>query len=325
MSPAPLVSIVIPTYNRAQMIGAAVQSCREQTHPNCEIIIVDDGSTDDTASVLAALAREAVGAVHVIRQSNAGASAARNTGLEAARGAYVQFLDSDDVLHPEKIERQLTAIGRVEACDGVLCFGRLETANGSQRIGLDLGTDPMAYVQELCSRTVHVVQTAAPLWRRDFLTDERTWNAGISLGDDLEFHIRCLADMRELAFVADELFVVKYHDGDRLSDFSIDNRRLLSLLSTCEAIFRTLVAKNKWTGLCADNSIAIMRSLYVNFLRRLPDADVHLLEKLILEMARPSTRSFTLYAMLFLRRLLGRNAVLAMADASRAQSIRCVH
>lgn len=314
MPSCPLVSIVIPTYNRASIIGEAVQSCREQTHQNCEIIIVDDGSTDDTFAVLSALERGSGGTVRVIGQSNAGASAARNAGLKAARGDYVQFLDSDDVLHPEKIEQQLLAMDGFEACDAALCFGLLEIDDRLHRIGLDLGTDPMSYVQELCSRAVHVMQTAAPLWRREFLTAGRLWNESISLGDDLEYHVRCMADARAVIFVSKELFTVRHHGGDRLSDFSMDNGRLLSLLSTSEAIFRTLTAKNKWTAACADNSTEVMRTLYINFLRRLSDDDVRHLETLIIEMARPSAKASALYAMLAFRRMVGRTPLSALVD-----------
>jgi glycosyltransferase involved in cell wall biosynthesis len=87
----PLVSIVIPTFNRARQISEAVLSCRRQTHPNCEIIVVDDGSSDDTPAVVAALARETGHELRLILQANAGASSARNAGLAACRGSYAQF------------------------------------------------------------------------------------------------------------------------------------------------------------------------------------------------------------------------------------------
>lgn len=97
-----LVSLIIPTYNRAATIGAAVESALSQTHQPVEVIVVDDGSSDDT---LAALGRFG-SAIKVVAQKNAGPSAARNRGVFESKGGILAFLDSDDVWMPEKIRRQ---------------------------------------------------------------------------------------------------------------------------------------------------------------------------------------------------------------------------
>lgn len=99
-----LVSILIPAYNAERWIGGTLRSAQRQTWPHLEIIVVDDGSTDRTAEV----ARAAADArTRVLVQRNAGAAAARNAALRASTGDYVQFLDADDLLAPDKIERQL--------------------------------------------------------------------------------------------------------------------------------------------------------------------------------------------------------------------------
>lgn len=103
---ADLVSVVVPTYNRAYCVGRAIDSVRKQTHKNWELIVVDDGSTDDTAAFVS----KQYGSdprIRYIHQTNAGVSAARNTGINAARGNFVAFLDSDDVWKPWKLELQL--------------------------------------------------------------------------------------------------------------------------------------------------------------------------------------------------------------------------
>ena len=92
----PQVSVVIPTYNQARFVAATVESALAQTYPNVEIIVVDDGSTDDTQAVLSAYR----GTVHCIYQQNKGLAGARNTGFLASRGDYLLFLDSDDLMHP---------------------------------------------------------------------------------------------------------------------------------------------------------------------------------------------------------------------------------
>ncbi len=101
--PEPLVSVIIPTYNRAHLIADAVQSVLDQTYPNIEVIVVDDGSTDETVKVLDRFGD----AVTVLKQVNQGVAAARNTGIKAVQGDYISFLDSDDMFVPEKIARQM--------------------------------------------------------------------------------------------------------------------------------------------------------------------------------------------------------------------------
>jgi glycosyltransferase involved in cell wall biosynthesis len=103
MAGGPTVSVVIPTYNYGHLVGEAVESALNQTRPALEVIVVDDGSTDDTPARLAAFGDR----IRVIRQANAGLSAARNAGIVAARGEWVALLDSDDAFHPEKTARQL--------------------------------------------------------------------------------------------------------------------------------------------------------------------------------------------------------------------------
>jgi glycosyltransferase involved in cell wall biosynthesis len=102
-SPAPLVSVIIPTYNRAWCVERAVDSVLTQTIRDVELVVVDDGSNDDTARRLAAYGP----ALQVISQANRGVSAARNAGIAAARGRWIALLDSDDYWLPDKLAVQL--------------------------------------------------------------------------------------------------------------------------------------------------------------------------------------------------------------------------
>ena len=99
------VSVVMPAYNAASTIGSAMRSVALQTHRDWELIVVDDGSTDQTAE-LAAAAAAADRRIRLIRQRNQGVAAARNAGIEAATGRYLAFLDADDTWLPEKLQRQ---------------------------------------------------------------------------------------------------------------------------------------------------------------------------------------------------------------------------
>lgn len=111
----PLVSIVIPTYNRAGVICRTVDNVLEQTYPNTEIIIVDDGSKDDTVERLKKYGER----IRVIRQANAGPAAARNRGIEAARGKFVALQDSDDLWVNTKLAKQISVLET--AGDAVVC------------------------------------------------------------------------------------------------------------------------------------------------------------------------------------------------------------
>ena len=109
MIPMPEVSVIVPTHNRASLISQTLESVASQTFSNWECLVVDDGSTDETEEVVAAfVARDA--RFRYYRQENAGASSARNAGLALAQGRFVTFLDSDDLLEPDKLEWQVAAL-----------------------------------------------------------------------------------------------------------------------------------------------------------------------------------------------------------------------
>lgn len=124
----PLVSIIIPAYNAAPYVGDAIRSVQQQTYTNWELLITDDGSTDDTATAVKPfLADERI---RYTRQTNSGVSAARNTGIAAAKGAYIGFLDADDALLPDSIGEKINVLeaepntdfvfGDVIYCDATL-------------------------------------------------------------------------------------------------------------------------------------------------------------------------------------------------------------
>ncbi len=103
----PTVSIIVPTYDRAALLPRALDSIIAQTFDDWEIVLVDDGSTDETDSLAWDYASRLGPRFNYIRQSNAGSSAARNRGIDAGRGRFVAFLDSDDEFLPDKLERQM--------------------------------------------------------------------------------------------------------------------------------------------------------------------------------------------------------------------------
>ena len=111
----PTVSVVIPCHNASSFVRRALRSVAAQTLPASSVICVDDGSTDDTLDVLQAFAAEATIPITVISQENAGGAAARNAGLEMVDSDYVQFLDADDELLPDKLATQVAELDHSRA------------------------------------------------------------------------------------------------------------------------------------------------------------------------------------------------------------------
>ena len=107
----PLVSVIIPVHNGEQFIGTALRSVLDQTYTHLEIIVVDDGSTDNSAEIVEVMAARDP-RIRLCRQANGGASAARNHAIALSHGAYIAPLDADDIWHPEKTEKQLALMER---------------------------------------------------------------------------------------------------------------------------------------------------------------------------------------------------------------------
>lgn len=129
---APTVSVVIPTFDRAALLPVAVASALAQRPAPLEVIVVDDGSTDDTPEVC----RRFPPPVRTIRQANTGPAAARNRGIRKARGDYVAFLDSDDVWLPGKLAAQLAALTAAPGAGWCVCDCELADASGTPLPGL---------------------------------------------------------------------------------------------------------------------------------------------------------------------------------------------
>jgi len=110
MNKNPTVSVIIPTYNRAHLVGRAIQSVLNQTYQDFELIVVDDGSKDSTEKVIKEFQQKDNRIIYLKHDQNKGGSAARNTGIKASRGEYIAFLDSDDLWLPEKLKVEINIL-----------------------------------------------------------------------------------------------------------------------------------------------------------------------------------------------------------------------
>lgn len=127
----PKVSVIIPSYNRADLITETVNSVLAQTYKDFELIIVDDGSTDATLTVLKTYGD----AIHYIKKENGGQGSARNVGIKAASGEYIAFLDSDDLWHSQKLEKQME-IFKFSNTNWVYCDMEMFDSDTKRSLGL---------------------------------------------------------------------------------------------------------------------------------------------------------------------------------------------
>lgn len=149
----PRVSVIIPTYNHAQFVVQAVESALAQTYADLEVIIVDDGSTDDTQAVLARYGAE----INYIYQENQGLSAARNAGISVARGDYFLFLDADDLVLANKLELQVSIV------DAQPDFGLVYRAfNTSTKMAPEFYTRSDHVSRATCSKICYVARSFSP-------------------------------------------------------------------------------------------------------------------------------------------------------------------
>jgi glycosyltransferase involved in cell wall biosynthesis len=199
--PLPLVSVVIPTYNYAHYIGDALRSVQAQTYGNWECVVVDDGSTDDTEAVVADFAARD-GRISYVRQANARQAAARNNGIRRAAGEYFQFLDADDMIEPEKLERQLRFLRDNPAVDIVYSDIRYFDADdpASVRRAADPGEEPwMPQIsgsgREFMMRLVrnNIMPINAPLIPRAVVERVGPFDEDLTPVEDWAYHVRCAA------------------------------------------------------------------------------------------------------------------------------------
>lgn len=132
MAEKPTVSVIIPTYNRAHLVGRATQSVLNQTYKDFELIIVDDGSTDNTKDIIREFRKKDKRIKYIRHEKNRGGSAARNTGIKATRGEYIAFQDSDDEWLSEKLEQQMKIFKNVPSKVGIVYTGFLRIENSKK-------------------------------------------------------------------------------------------------------------------------------------------------------------------------------------------------
>lgn len=210
-----LVSVIVPVYNRPDMLRQAVGSVLAQTYPRFEILIVDDASTDDTPRVIDELAASDA-RIRGLRRPNGGPGLARETGRLAARGEFIQYLDSDDLLLPRKFELQVAAL-RAHPEAGV-AYGRIVYRDAN---GREIACDWKPANQNVTSIFPSFLlarwwETVSPLFRRSVTDAAGPWTS-LRLEEDWEYDTRIGSLGVRLVFVDEPVGEHRDHPEERLS------------------------------------------------------------------------------------------------------------
>lgn len=219
-----IVSVIIPTYNRADLIVESLESVLAQTYTNLEVIVVDDGSTDQTRSVLEPYA----GKIKYIRQANLGVSAARNRGLQEASGEFVAFQDSDDLWLAGKLEWQVEFLLKNLQYDLVCGNGVFLT---DERLYID-GKRLDAFRKEgLNLKTVYLNGHVPPptiLVRKEAAVKVGGFDPRLSVVEDWDFLLRFLLEFKG-AFLDRVLFKCRIHSGNISADKVLNQLQVIHI------------------------------------------------------------------------------------------------
>jgi len=225
----PLVSILIPAYNAEKWIRDTINSALCQTWPNKEIIVVDDGSIDNTLSIAISMESEIV---KVVSQKNRGASFARNKALELSKGDYIQWLDADDLLHPDKIIQQV----RVAEKDNnplILyssSFGTFYSRIQNAEIQPNKLWKDLSPIEWMITKFSYRSWMSVVSWliSRNLCDVAGCWDETLTLDDDGEYICRIVSASEKIKFVPEAICYYRIGNTNSLSGLNMTERRLAS-------------------------------------------------------------------------------------------------
>lgn len=225
----PLVSIIIPVYNTERYIADAIHSAINQTFKELEVIIVDDGSNDSSPDIIQSISDPRI---IFISQRNKGGSAARNRGLEMAKGEYIKFLDADDILLPDAIEKQLEQsknLGENEIVFGDFNFmnseGKITMTNKFEDSG-KLIDDPATFF--LANWKILI---SCPLHKREYLIRIGGFDEKLPFGQESDLHFRLALNGYAFKYILGLVFLYRSHtDVDRISTSRVKKKRDLGVM-----------------------------------------------------------------------------------------------
>lgn len=221
----PLVSVIIPVYNAEKYLDNCIQSVITQNYTPIEIIVVDNGSTDQSVAIAKSYPK-----VIFVKEPQKGAAIARNTGIKETKGKYIQFLDADDYLHPDKI---LNQVNKLENCEETLALGdTIYFFDGDKPSIKTLkkewyaegSDDTVDFILKLYGGSLvgpqygGMIQPNAWLTPKKLIEEAGFWNESLTLDDDGEFFCRMILVAKKIVYTEGSLnFYRKFNQGNNLS------------------------------------------------------------------------------------------------------------
>jgi glycosyltransferase involved in cell wall biosynthesis len=229
LSTSPLVSVIIPTFNRGWIIQEAIESVLAQDFSDFELIVVDDGSSDDTAEILGAFG----GDIKIIGQSNRGVSAARNRGIEASAGRWIAFLDSDDLWLPQKLSRQVAFFDAYP--DAMICQTEEQWIRNGFRVNPKLRHRKSSGMIFERSLALCLVSPSAVMIRKRLFSDVGLFDESLPACEDYDLWLR--VSCRFPVYLIDSPLIIKRGGhADQLSRAAgLDKYRIQSLRQIIES------------------------------------------------------------------------------------------
>lgn len=215
-----LISVIIPTYNRADLIGETLESIIAQTYLNWECIVVDDGSTDYTAELMFFYCEkdERVKFFERPKTKNKGANACRNFGFQLSNGEFVNWFDSDDIMHPEFLKKKIEVL---HDKNGYCCISeiqRFSVQNGIEKKGTLTLVKFKNLFEDLLLQKIAIGATN-PMWRKSFLNSFKLFDEELQHSQDLEFHSRIFLENDQVEVIEEALLYVRTGHNSISEDF----------------------------------------------------------------------------------------------------------
>lgn len=212
-----MVSVCMPVFNAEKYVGQTINSLLNQQYQNLEIIIVDDGSKDQTLSILEDVSDARF---QYFEQKNKGAASARNTAFQKSKGQYIKFVDADDLLNPLFITEQVSRLANQHNCIASAKWGRFYNDDETtfsfspEKVWKDMNALDWL-IDSLIDSGGNMMQPGLFLIPRNIIENVGLWNEELSLIDDFEFMCRVMANTDRVLFCSNA--VLKYRSGNHMS------------------------------------------------------------------------------------------------------------
>lgn len=215
MSTKSLISVIIPCYNSGKFVLEAAKSVFNQSYRPIELIFVNDGSSDDTLTLLQTIQCPSGISIDIITTPNNGAASARNTGLNKAKGEFIQFLDADDYLCPEKFEHQIKQFENntdLVISDYIKMDSSLTLTNFRSNFS-NIESDPLLYsIQK-------IITTLNPIYRKNIVKEIGGYDKTLSCAQDWEFHLRLFLSKPKIKYTEGYFTLIRQVNGSISSNY----------------------------------------------------------------------------------------------------------